>query len=185
MVPSSSGLGRLVLIQKIAGSTPAGITIWNKIYKTTRKGGFCIRKMCGRRVVPNFSPSYIKPAGKSHFWNRDRIFSSFISWNVCDKLVSFLVPNSNKSSALSIEVSILFSCKLILTSSASYFANISWAVLSDIILYIFFSITAVLSVPITVNRFFNLFIFFLLFFSVSFRFDMTAIFNASFIFLSS
>ena len=26
MVPSSSGLGRLVLIQKIAGSTPAGIT---------------------------------------------------------------------------------------------------------------------------------------------------------------
>ena len=27
MVPSSSGLGRLVLIQKIAGSTPAGITI--------------------------------------------------------------------------------------------------------------------------------------------------------------
>ena len=25
-VPSSSGLGRLVLIQKIAGSTPAGIT---------------------------------------------------------------------------------------------------------------------------------------------------------------
>lgn len=27
MVPSSSGLGRLVLIQKIAGSTPAGITM--------------------------------------------------------------------------------------------------------------------------------------------------------------
>ncbi len=26
MVPSSSGPGRLVLIQKIAGSTPAGIT---------------------------------------------------------------------------------------------------------------------------------------------------------------
>lgn len=26
MVPSSSGLGHLVLIQKIAGSTPAGIT---------------------------------------------------------------------------------------------------------------------------------------------------------------
>ena len=26
LVPSSSGLGRLVLIQKIAGSTPAGIT---------------------------------------------------------------------------------------------------------------------------------------------------------------
>ena len=26
VVPSSSGLGRLVLIQKIAGSTPAGIT---------------------------------------------------------------------------------------------------------------------------------------------------------------
>lgn len=111
--------------------------------------------MCGRRVVPNFSPSYIKPAGKSHFWNRDRIFSSFISWNVCDKLVSFLIPNSNKPSALSIEVSILFSCKLILTSSASYFANISWVVLPSIILCIFFSITAVLSAPITVNRFFN------------------------------
>lgn len=30
MAPSSSGLGRLVLIQKIAGSTPAGVTIkWN------------------------------------------------------------------------------------------------------------------------------------------------------------
>lgn len=27
LVPSSSGLGRLVLIQKIAGSTPAGITM--------------------------------------------------------------------------------------------------------------------------------------------------------------
>ena len=26
MAPSSSGLGRLVLIQKIAGSTPAGVT---------------------------------------------------------------------------------------------------------------------------------------------------------------
>ena len=30
LVPSSSGLGRLVLIQKIAGSTPAGITIENE-----------------------------------------------------------------------------------------------------------------------------------------------------------
>ena len=30
VVPSSSGLGRLVLIQKIAGSTPAGITIFVK-----------------------------------------------------------------------------------------------------------------------------------------------------------
>lgn len=30
MAPSSSGLGRLVLIQKIAGSTPAGVTTkWN------------------------------------------------------------------------------------------------------------------------------------------------------------
>ena len=29
-VPSSSGLGRLVLIQKIAGSTPAGITRYKK-----------------------------------------------------------------------------------------------------------------------------------------------------------
>lgn len=26
LAPSSSGLGRLVLIQKIAGSTPAGVT---------------------------------------------------------------------------------------------------------------------------------------------------------------
>ena len=31
MVPSSSGLGRLVLIQKIAGSTPAGITKLGKL----------------------------------------------------------------------------------------------------------------------------------------------------------
>ena len=30
MVPSSSGPGRLVLIQKIAGSNPAGITILRK-----------------------------------------------------------------------------------------------------------------------------------------------------------
>ena len=33
MVPSSSGLGRLVLIQKIAGSTPAGITMGNLALK--------------------------------------------------------------------------------------------------------------------------------------------------------
>ena len=33
MVPSSSGLGRLVLIQKIAGSTPAGITTGNLALK--------------------------------------------------------------------------------------------------------------------------------------------------------
>lgn len=32
MVPSSSGLGHLVLIQKIAGSTPAGITLIIWIY---------------------------------------------------------------------------------------------------------------------------------------------------------
>ena len=34
VVPSSSGLGRLVLIQKIAGSTPAGITIPNSTKAT-------------------------------------------------------------------------------------------------------------------------------------------------------
>jgi hypothetical protein len=31
MVPSSSGLGHLVLIQKIAGSNPAGITILRRL----------------------------------------------------------------------------------------------------------------------------------------------------------
>ena len=39
MVPSSSGLGRLVLIQKIAGSTPAGITRTDN--ENARRGGFC------------------------------------------------------------------------------------------------------------------------------------------------
>ena len=34
VAPSSSGPGRLVLIQKIAGSTPAGVT--TKIKKTRR-----------------------------------------------------------------------------------------------------------------------------------------------------
>lgn len=38
MVPSSSGLGHLVLIQKIAGSTPAGITLseffWKGYFET-------------------------------------------------------------------------------------------------------------------------------------------------------
>ena len=34
-VPSSSGLGRLVLIQKIAGSTPAGITIKSYLPKAS------------------------------------------------------------------------------------------------------------------------------------------------------
>ena len=34
MAPSSSGPGRLVLIQKIAGSTPAGVTIYRRIFLT-------------------------------------------------------------------------------------------------------------------------------------------------------
>lgn len=42
MVPSSSGPGRLVLIQKIKGSTPFGITI--QILKNTRKGCFLLKK---------------------------------------------------------------------------------------------------------------------------------------------
>ena len=44
LVPSSSGLGRLVLIQKIAGSTPAGIT---KV--TNKKKEFTLSFLSNRR----------------------------------------------------------------------------------------------------------------------------------------
>ena len=41
MAPSSSGLGRLVLIQKIAGSTPAGVT--RKDNQKTNRNSLSVR----------------------------------------------------------------------------------------------------------------------------------------------
>jgi hypothetical protein len=53
MAPSSSGLGYLVLIQKIAGSNPAGVTIKSRTLiheKTLLKERFFCKDLSSKRI---------------------------------------------------------------------------------------------------------------------------------------